>query len=111
MVGTAVALVGTVAALGLSIEAEASRSTLAKGLAPSACNAANASTPPSCTGLHDALSERNAAQATAIGFGAATAVLGGLLLGSLYAGRTPSRPVVSVVASDRGGGLVVSGAW
>jgi hypothetical protein len=110
-VATAVTLIGTVAALGLSIEAEANRSTLVSGLAPSACNAANASTPPRCTGLHDALTERNAAQAAAIGFGAATAVLGGLLLGSVYLGGTSSRPAVSVVANDKGAGLVMSGAW
>jgi hypothetical protein len=111
LVSTAGALLATLGAAGVSIGAELRREELAKGLAPWACNAAGSAPAERCAELHDATALRNSAQGAIVGLGAATAVLGGMFVGSVYLEHLPSRPSVAVLAGERGGGLVVSGAW
>jgi hypothetical protein len=108
---TSAGLLATLGSLGVSIGAEVRREELGRGLSPSACSLANPSPPAVCASLHDAAVLRNSAAAGALGAAGATLVLGGLLAGSVYLERKPWHPTIAVTAGDKGGGLVVSGAW
>jgi hypothetical protein len=111
LASTAGALLATLGAAGVSIGAEVRREELAKGMAPWACSGTDAAPAARCAALHDASTLRNSAQGAMVGLGAATGVLGALLVGSVYLERRPSRPSVALVGGASGGGLVVSGAW